>query len=679
MTDSLITLPPETQDDDLIESRRGEVKRWLSLIKAAKRKCEPTFEQIRRNQKFVRGLQWPGQTKVDDERYKNNLTNRMVNAKVAQLYAKDPKTTVTRRKRLDYMLWDEQFQTLVEAITAVQQSTLSGGVPPLGAMALIADYEQGRQRQKLIDRVCRTAEIVYQHQVDSHHPEFKEQMKQLVRRVIICKVGYVKLSLCRRSDEYSKLSSVTTPSDIKARISRAKEILVQLDEGKLTMTSADVEEVRSLLRSVGASTQQGDELHTEEYLEFDFPPATSIIPSEGCRSLKEFVAAEFVAQEHNVDVDIVNALFNVEVQPSENDDEKRLDVLDEDTPKRKKKVCLYEVLDLVTRSRFFVCKGYKDYILPPEPNSPPVAGFWNLFALTFNDVEGSCDNDEEETGLFPPSDVDLIRDPQMEWNRTRDALRDQRNANAPKYPIRDGLLSEEDELAIKNAVPNSLIKLKNLPPDVKPSEFIQPLQVARIDPAVYDTRPLAEDMQLAIGMQEANMGPAMPNVTATVGTIAEQSRLTVVSSNVDDLDGFLSRIARAGVEMLLRGMSPETVKRIAGPGAAWPTNDIEDYLNEIIVKIQAASSGRPNRVLEVTNAQMLGQLLLQAGGNPIPLVEKIARILEEDSEIDKYFPIVPSTLTQSTGVTGRQPQQQQRMLSPQQENMGLGSMMTMGQ
>src|SRR5204863_474958 len=74
------------------------------------------------------------------------------------------------------------------------------------------------------------------------------------------------------------------------------------------------------------------------------------------------------------------------------------------------------------------------------------------------------------------------------------------------------------------------------------------LPVVPIDERLYDTQPLETDMMLGAGMQQANLGPAQPNVTATVGTIAEQSRLDVASSNVDDLDTLLSQVAQASGE-----------------------------------------------------------------------------------------------------------------------------------
>jgi len=676
---------PRKSDEGVEGSRLAIVKRWLARIDSAEKKWESKFQEMRKNMEFVAGWQWDGQTKLDPDEYISNLTLRVINQKVASLYARNPTAEVVRRKRRDYVLWDGEMESMMQAIQAVQQAMTMGMQPPMEAMALVQDYHMGRQRELIVENICDTAQKAFAYQIDRHRPEFKEQMKQLVRRILICKVGYVKIRICRGETDSASLSTVNFPSDAKARIQRAQEILLDLQEGDIDESSASVEEATNLLLSVGA-TQQTDESPVGEYLEFDFPSSTSIIPSEDCRSIKEFIAAKFVAQKYRVDSELVEAIFGVEMEQvapvdsanAENYTEAKIVQLNPETDPDKK-VDLYEVFDIQTKTRFFVARGYKDYVLEPEPVTPQIAGFWPIFGLTFNDIEAESDT---RSSIFPPSDVDLIRNPQKEWNRTRDALRSQRNANAPKYVCADGTISEEDEIALANAKPNHVTKLKSLPPNVEPGKFIQVLQVAAIDPSVYDTSPLEKDILMAGGMQDANIGPAGKDVTATVGTIAEQSRMTMLASNVDDLDDFLSRIARAGIELMFRAMSPETVQMIVGPGSVWPTNDIDTYINEIQIKVQAASSGRPNKAMAISNFQQLAPLMLQAGANPHALVEEAVKRLDDTLDIEKFFPLnlgmmsppqqgaVPSTPAPPQGSASPG----QRNFSPTQEAQGLQSM-----
>jgi len=203
-------------------------------------------------------------------------------------------------------------------------------------------------------------------------------------------------------------------------------------------------------------------------------------------------------------------------------------------------------------------------------------------------------------------------------------------------------------------VPNEIIFLKQIPVGTDVTKVIVPVPKIPVDPAIYDTAPLTQDILQAVGQQEANLGPAKPNVTATVGNIAEQSRLTMSSSNVDDLDDLLTWLANVSGVAMLKEFSTETVKRIVGPGAVWPTQQKEDFINAIYLETLAASSGRPNKALDVSNFQQIAPLLVQAGANPIGVIEEGVRRLDDQLDVSKFFPV---QLPQMGG--GMPPSQQQ--------------------
>jgi hypothetical protein len=639
---SKVTTVVDTQD-------QAEVRRWQSLITRAKMRWKPDFKRMRDNMDFVSGIQWPGQSTMEDERYVNNLTLRFVNQKVATLYAKNPKATAVRRKRLDFQIWDGNHESLVDAMMQATPMLQVGMPLPMQLAALFADYDAGRQRQKIVEMVGKTMEIAYQYQVDTQSLVFKEQMKQLVRRAIVTGVGFVRIHFCDDNPEYAKASSDYTSTNLD-RLNRIKGLVDKIEETGVDTSSSHYATLRSLVMSVGASQTLTDQFQQPQRIEFDFPDATSIIPDECCRNLKDFVAARWLTQEYILPLDEVNEIFGTEVKVGSGaanlfDEYGRESYVDpnrsaEQEGTAKQQVCLYNVLDKRTQTQFFLVDGWKDYVQKPQLLSPSVSGFWPIFALTFNDVEP---NPQTKASIYPPSDVQMVVHVQREWNRTRQALREHRNANAPKYIVRDGLLDEDDEFKITNALPNQVIKLKNIPPEIEPSKFILPMQFSPIDSALYDTEPLEKDMMYGAGVQQANIGPAQPNVTATVGTIAEQSRLDVTSSNVDDLDAILTRMAQAAGEMMLQAMDPEIVKHIVGAGAVWPSEPAtrQEFLSEIYLEIEAASSGRPNKALDIANWRDLAPLLQASGANPIGMVEETMRRLDENMALDKLFPLTP--------------------------------------
>ena len=624
------------------DGRAALVKEWCERIRSAKKKFKGDFDRMKENMEFVAGYQWDGQQQMNDDRYTVNLTLRAVNQKAATLYARNPKMVVEPRKKRNFQIWDRKMETLMAALMESQMLRMSGGEPPLGALALLTDFQQGTTYETMVRAVCETLEMAYQYQMDIQTPEFKTQAKQWVRRTCVCGVGYVSVSFCREQEYENKLTSTHTRTNVADQVARARNILNSIKEGEVDAESAEVETLKSLFATIGVSEQStgGD---VSEHLIFDFPPSTSVIVDPCCRSLKGFIGAHWICREFVLPLDFVKGFYE---RPDMkvggelltfNENGEEIDTTASNSEDHRHSVRVWVVRSLDTKEDFTLVDGYKDFVDSPKPVDP-VRGFWNVFSLTFNDVEteGKC-----KATIYPPSDVDLLKSAQKEWNRSRQELRKQRIANAPKYVGPDGVLTEEDIMKLASATANQFIPLKGLAAGQDPQTVLRPLVHAPIDPALYTSDHLSQDMLLSSGLQEANIGPAQPNVTATVGTIAEQSRMTVASSNVDDLDDALTALAACGGEMLLREMSKQTVERIVGVGAVWPDDPVlrADFLNEVSMQIQAASSGRPNRALEIANFERLAPMLLQAGANPQAVIKEAIKRLDDRIDPIEFFPI----------------------------------------
>ena len=628
---------PESKKDEASESRKALIETWVKKVKKAKKKWEPDFERMKENEAFVSGLQWNGQTTISHERYTANFCNRLISQKVATLYARNPQAIAKRRKRLDFAVWDEKLETVVAAAQQVQMALMSGMPPSPNAWAILQDFEQGKERQKMVERVGKTLEIVYQYQVDTQEPDFKTQMKQLVRRVCVCGVAYVRLSFCR--DYEGDLTSSETRTGLADRTKRAKQLLEKLEKGELHETNKEMEELEQLISSMKSSVETKDSSVVKERLVFDFPSATSIIPDEDTRILKGFVGAKWVAHEYLFDADFIRSFFEKDVKNATsytNEGQPGASTSNDGEGASKAMFCVWDVINLTTKNHFIICDGFKDYLQEPEPVEPVTNRFWPIFTLIFNDVETEKGS---KASVFPPSDVDLMKHAQKEHNRIRQALRVHRKANRPLYGTPKGMLSDEDKDALQDGEDNEVVDLQAVPPGTDPKSVIFAMPKIPLDPLVYDTKPQQEDALLTTGAQEANVGPAQPNVTATVGTIAEQSRMTVSSSNVDDQDDLLSALAEAGGEACLRNMSQETVHHIAGPGAVWPDIEKDDFLNELNLQIVAASSGRPNKAIDVANWERLAPLLLQAGANTQALIRETVKRADDQLEPSDFFPL----------------------------------------
>lgn len=668
----------QTQEIPESDPNRKLVKQWQTKIKKAKDHYDKDFERMRDNMDFVAGLQWAGQKTIKHNRYVVNMTLRAVNQGVAMLYCRNPQVSAKIRKRLNYRMWDGKLETVIMGqqimamASAAQQMGQQLPVPP-DIPAMLQDFQQGRMWEAMLQKVGQTLETVFQYEMDSQTPDFKLQMKQLVRRVNVCGVGYIKVQFCR--DYQNKLTQSETRLSVGDRMKTAMGIMERLKEGKIDENSADYAKLQDLIAGFQASPLDGESVTVKEHLLFDFPQATSIIPDPCTRTLKGFVGAHWIAEEFYYPLEFVNDFFelkgdralklggDVKAYGLDHKPDEGTSPEGENENQKKKNVRLWEVYDLDSKASFMIADGHKDFIVEPTVVDPCPRGFWNIVPVTFNDieVEQGCD-----ASIFPPSAVDLIRPAQREWNETRNALSRHRKASRPRYVYIDGTLAEEDLDLLVESEDNQAIKLKGLPPGSDPSKVLPPLQVAEVKAELYDTNPLREDILLGTGQQESNLGPPQPNVTATASNTSEQSRMSVASSDIDGLDDSLSTTAQIGGEMLLKEMSKETVMRIAGIGAAWPEENKEDFVNEIDLQIVAASSGRPNRVLDINNWKEVSPLIMQAAQLPPQLqstaqavIRQTIKVLDADIEPADFFPIAPPSPAPMAGQPGQQQQEGQ--------------------
>jgi hypothetical protein len=168
-------------------------------------------------------------------------------------------------------------------------------------------------------------------------------------------------------------------------------------------------------------------------------------------------------------------------------------------------------------------------------------------------------------------------------------------------------------------------------------KVFQPFPKVGVDPNLYETGTDLTDVQLVVGAQEANLGGTSGD-SATENSIAENSRLQSVDSCIDDIDDWLTSLARAAGQVLLREMSIETVKAVAGPGAVWPELKAQEIAEEVFLKIQAGSSGRPNKAQDLANIERAVPILVQTPGiNPEWLAKHTLRVLDPHIDLEEAY------------------------------------------
>jgi len=627
------------------------VTQWQGKVKLAKKHWEKDFKRMREDQAFLGGAQWDGREEPD--KYQANIIQRHINQRVAALYAKNPKVVVRKRRTMDFTQWDGTTDALQNIQTAMQMAQQTGMAMPPEVMGLIQDISQGVQRRAMLEKVASTLTILYDYTLNQQLPPFKVQMKQLVRRVCTTGVGYVKLGfqrvLERSPDDVERINGLTE------QISVMERLLADKADDKLDDTSADLAKLKLILEDY----QKREHQVSREGLCFDFPTATSVIVDPACRHLRTFTGARWIAEEYILPTDTIKEIYAVDLSTSGSatsyDTEAKTGipglkeritaVMSEDgspTPRVKDGKCVWVIWDKTTGQTCTICEGYADFLVAPKQPDVFIERFWPVFPLIFNETEN-------EDSIYPRSDVHLLKPLQKEYNRCREGLRQHRIANRPKTAVAAGQLDEEDIEKLRSHPANAVITLNSLPPNGDVSKLLQPIKSPPIDPALYDTSPVYEDLLRVVGQSDASIGSAQSGVTATGDSIAEQNRTVAIASNVDDLDDMLNELSRAAGQVFFLEMSQETVMKIAGPGAVWPQLSVQDVADELLLEVEAGSSGRPNRATEIANIERLAPLLLQMPGvKPAWLVKQL--IMRLDDRIDPTDAIaagLPSIITQN--------------------------------
>jgi hypothetical protein len=627
------------------------VEKLCKRIEADRKKRKKTFDRMRENQQLVRRgapENWP------EDAYVVNIIGRHIAQKAAALYAKNPKPSARRAQRLDFTLWDETQDSLMMAVQmATQWQAMSATMPPVGidpmtgapvpappppaiqqAQAILEDYRQGIEHRQMMDKIGRTQEILFQHFMDGQTPlPFKTSMKGLVRRALTCKVGFVEIGFQREFSE--DMSIAQRLADFQRQIAYLKNLAAEVAEG--SQECADYEAKSAELEHAMRSMSEQQFVLMREGLTFDFLASTAVIPDSICRSLVGFEGSRWLTVEYPYTASRVKEVFGVDLGSKYNAytaDGKSMDghssTSSDDDDNREDYVCVWKHYDRQSGTVYVLCDGYDGFLRPPGPPEVYVEDFWPIEALTFNEIE-------DEKDIYPPSDVELMYHMQMEYNRAREGMREHRKAARPRFVIPRGAMTDEEKTAFSKMEPFDVTEINLNGVDNDVGKAMQAIRVPGVDPNLYETNPIFVDTQLAVGSAEAQFGSAA-GATATESSIAESSRIASVDSNVDDLDGFLTRVARKAGQILLREMSPEQVTKIVGPGAVWPQLTLDQIADELVLEIEAGSSGKPNRVQELRNWREILPFVIQIPGiNPEWLGRETLRRLDDRMDLTDAF------------------------------------------
>lgn len=593
---------PEVSDE-----RKALVELWIKRVKESKDHHAPVFKRMDTCMKIA------AHGSADDDWIKNDkyvmpVINRHINLSVAQLYAKHPTVIAKRKEKLLYKIWDGKQDSLAAAMEAMSMGDVS-------QLPLLEDILQAQQYMTMLDKTAKTMGLLWTYFMGEQEYDYKAQLKAAVRRTKVCCVSYVKLGYQRIMEPNPEKSG--SIADLTSKIQLIERLLEEGKEPDYPEGSPNIEELRLNL----ADLQQEAELVVREGPILSFPKAKAIIIDKKCAHLKTFVGARWVAEEFDMDCEDIEETYGKDVKAAYTSYEEK------SNKEKGSKAKVWEIWDRKARQVLTVCDGYPDFIREPMTPDVKIERFFTIFPIVFNEIESEKD-------LYPSSDVWLARHPQDEINRARQGVREHRVANRPWYASMKGALSEEDRARVSNHGAHEVIEFSGMGPDDDIKKKIQKPEMTAIDEGQYGTSEHFDDILRTVGTQEANFGPTS-GATATESSIAENSRQSGQSDNVDDLDDVLTNLARAGGQLMLTELSKDIVLEIAGPGAVWPDHAITrtEMAKDLQLDIEAGSSGRPNRAAELADMERAAPTILQVPDfNSKPLLKKYLNLLNIDLE-----------------------------------------------
>jgi hypothetical protein len=597
---------PENDD----KARKAFALQTIEDVKAWKKHWKYAFDRMRQDQGFARGRQWSDDEpdiSDDDREYQANITLRHVKSKTDEIYAKNPSFVYRRREKRMTKFWDGTPQSLQIALST----------PTDQKSQIIIQEAMGLEQYNLsMDNVGHTMRLALEYFISEQQFNFKRMMKKQVRRALTVGVAYTRLDFQRimRPDPDVERQI----ADSRSMLDGIERISEDLADGEVNKDEPEAARLRLLIQNL----EQRPQLVLREGLAFDYPSSTSIIPDTGLSFLGEFAGCDAVAQEFMLHPDRIKEIYGVDVSkhftPYRVDKKSRSEepITARHSARKDDLACVWEVWNKRDGMVYTVCDGFEDFLMEPAEPDVQTDHFYPWYPLAFN----WCEDDEDP---FPPSDVRLMSDQQMEINRSGEGRRQHRIAARPGYVAAGGMMSDKDVKKLRSRVAHTIVELSGLQPGQDVREYLQSMPTSPIDPQLYETSQAFTDILRSVGSQEANLG-GTSGATATESSIAEGSRRVTATSDTDEIDDHLTAIAHAAGQIMLHEMNEEAIKEIVGPMAVWPDQDRDQISRDLLLEVEAGSSGRPNQALEMQKIERLYPLLFQIPGIATAPLAKLA-------------------------------------------------------
>lgn len=289
-----------------------------------------------------------------------------------------------------------------------------------------------------------------------------------------------------------------------------------------------------------------------------------------------------------------------------------------------------------------------------EPYAPRTgARFYPCFMLAFHPIDGE---------RWPQSDVYQLKRLQDEYARIRSNYAEHRKRAVPGVIFDATVVDEQSMQDLSRAQTQEYSGVKTVRGNVPLRDLFWPKTYAQVDPGLYQTEQITQEMEKVSGAQDAVQGGIQVEKTATEAQILESGRGARTGARLDTLEDCLTELAEYSVQLTLLTMDGADAMRYAGPEAVWVDMSTDEALTLFNIEIKAGSTGKPKAnsdreawgtlmplmegmIDRIGHARMQGQ---EWAAKPwIALLVETFNRLEDHADIEKFLPAPPQEVVQA--------------------------------
>ena len=447
------------------------------------------------------------------------------------------------------------------------------------------------------------------------HHDFRKPFRRSVKDFLIFGHGWIKIG-------WKFLEQETSLAEAERDL-LMQEARVQVDE--FALESPDLSGALPTDEEINANLPQTAMMVIEDqpFVERVSPFDMFVDPEATCMDDARWIAQKIVRpledaqHDHRYKPSVRKRLdADAGVNPSyvsqyENDRDR---VLDED------RVTIWEFYDIAENTMSVFSENSDGFLVDPVPM--PYA-YGQPFVMIRNyDIPDL---------FYPMGDLESIESLQLELDKTRSQLMNDRKRYARKYLYHERSFGPAGREALESDEDGRLVPV--LDENKSLSEVVIPMPQTPISPEIYSYSEIIEnDINTVSGVSEYARG-AMPEIrrTATEASIIADAQNARAADKLAIIEISISEIGRRVIQLMQQFMTGDEMARVSkkGGGSMWVPYTREDILGEYDFSVEAGSTRPMNDTIRKQQAVSLLNAIAPLVGTVIDPTALAVHVLED--------------------------------------------------